>query len=68
MSFGIKFFSGVQEALILALMFVSIFAILYFNIGIMYKVGIAVMTFSVIFLMTLATQVLRQQKETKPTA
>jgi hypothetical protein len=68
MSFGTKVFSGVQEVFILALMLVSVFALFYVNMSIMYKVGIAVIVFSVIFLMTLATQILRQQKEIKPTA
>jgi hypothetical protein len=68
LSFGTKVFSGIQEVLVLALMIVAVFGLFYVNIGIMYKVGIAAMVFSVIFLMTLATQVLRQQKETKPTA
>ena len=54
--------------LILALMVVTVFGLFYVNIGIMYKVGMAVIVFSVIFLMTLATQILRQQKDTKPTA
>jgi Ca2+/Na+ antiporter len=64
MSFGTsKVFSGVQEAFMLALMLVSVFAILYADLSIMYKVGIAVMVFAVIFLMTLATQILREQKE-----
>jgi len=65
MSFGTKVFSGVQEMLVLALMLVSVFALFYVNISIMYKVGIAVMVFSVIFLTTLATQILKQQKESK---
>jgi hypothetical protein len=65
MSFGTKVFSGVQELLVLALMLVSVFALFYVNISIMYKVGIAVMVFSVIFLTTLATQILKQQKESK---
>jgi hypothetical protein len=68
MSFGTKVFSGVQEGLILALMLVSVFALFYVDISITYKVGIAVIVFSVVFLMTLVTQILRQQKETKPTA
>ena len=68
MSFGTKVFSGVQEVLVLALMLVSVFALFYVNISIMYKVGIAVMVFSVIFLTTLATQILRQQKESKQAA
>jgi hypothetical protein len=65
MSFGPKVFSGIQEVLVLALMLVSVFALFYVNIDITYKVGIAVMAFAVIFLSTLATQILRQQKETK---
>ena len=68
LSFGTKVFSGVQEVFILALMVVAVFGLFYVNIGITYKVGMAVIVFSVIFLMTLATQILRQQKETKPTA
>ncbi|MGD0070082.1 MAG: hypothetical protein ABSB71_00775 [Candidatus Bathyarchaeia archaeon] len=68
MSFGTKVFSGVQEVLVLALMLVSVFALFYVNIDIMYKVGIAVMVFSVIFLTTLATQILKQQKESKQAA
>ena len=68
MSFGPKVFSGVQEVLVLALMLVSVFALFYVDISIMYKVGIAVIAFSVIFLTTLATQILRQQKESKQAA
>ncbi len=68
MSFGTKVFSGVQEVLFLALMLAAAFAIFYVNMSITYKVGIAAIVFSVIFLMTLATQILRQQKETKQTA
>ena len=68
LSFGTKVFSGVQEVLVLALMLVSVFGLFYVDISIMYKVGIAVIAFSVIFLTTLATQILRQQKESKQTA
>ncbi len=64
MSFGTsKVFNGVQEAFMLALMLVSVFAILYIDMSVMYKVGIAVIVFTVIFLMTLATQIMREQKE-----
>jgi hypothetical protein len=68
LSFGTKVFSGVQEVFILALMVVTVFGLFYVNISLIYKVGMAAIVFSVIFLMTLATQILRQQKETKPTA
>lgn len=64
MSFGTsKVFSGVQEAFILALMLASVFAVLYFDMSIIYKIGIFAISLSVIFLMTLATQILREQKE-----
>jgi uncharacterized membrane protein YqjE len=68
MSFGPKIFSGVQEVLVLALMLVTVFALFYVNIDLTYKVGIAVIVFTVIFLITLATQMLRVQKETKEAA
>ena len=64
MSFGTsKVFSGVQEALILALMLVSVIAVMYLDMSIMYKVSIVAIVFTMIFLMTLATQVLQEQKE-----
>jgi hypothetical protein len=62
MSFGPKVFSGVQEALVLALMLLSVFAIFYVDIDITYKIGMVVIVFAVIFLTTLATQILRQQQ------
>jgi FlaA1/EpsC-like NDP-sugar epimerase len=71
MSFGMsqKVFSGVQEALILALMLVSLFALMYFpQIDMTYKVGIIILAFAVIFLSTLATQMLRAQKEARQAA
>jgi hypothetical protein len=69
MSFGnaLKMFSGVQEILVLALMLVSVFALFYIDMDITYKIGIGVLVFSIIFLTTLAVQILRQQKETKQT-
>lgn len=64
MSFGTtKMFSAVQEAFILALMLVSVIAILYLDMSIMYKVGIITMAISIVFLMTVATQILNEQKE-----
>jgi hypothetical protein len=60
---GLKNLSGVQEILVLALMLVSVFAIFYSDMELTYKIGIAVLAFSVIFLATLASQVLQQQQE-----
>ena len=66
MSFGnTKIFSGIQEVLVLALMLVFAFALFDGGITAMYKIGIAVIVFSVIFLTTRATQILKQQKESK---
>ena len=64
-SFGnmARVFSGVQEILVLALMMVSVFALIYVEMDLTYKIGIAVLTFTIIFLATLATQIIRQQKE-----
>ena len=62
---GLKNLSGVQEILVLALMIVSVFAIFYSDMELTYKIGLAVLAFSVIFLTTLATQLLKQEKESK---
>ncbi|MEM2108148.1 MAG: hypothetical protein QXL10_02550 [Candidatus Bathyarchaeia archaeon] len=62
---GLRNLSGVQEILVLALMIVSVFAIFYSDIEISYKIGIAALAFSIIFLSTLAIQVLEQQKENR---
>jgi hypothetical protein len=65
LSFGTKVFSGFQEALMLALMMVTILTLFYVNIDITYKIGIATMVFAIIFLATLASALLRQQRETR---
>jgi hypothetical protein len=63
LSFGTKVFNGVQEALVLGLMLVTVFTLFYVNIDITYKIGIAAIVFTIIFLATLAATLLRQQKE-----
>ena len=68
MSFGPKVLSGVQEALVLALMLVFVFAVFEVQMDLIYKVGIAVIVFAVIFLTTISTQILRQQAEAKKAA
>jgi hypothetical protein len=62
---GLKSLSGVQEILVLSLMLVSVFAIFYSDMELTYKIGIAVLAFSVIFLTSLASQVLKQEKENR---
>ena len=49
-------------------MLATVFALLYVNMDIMYKVGIGAMVFTIMFLMMLATQILNQQKEEKKAA
>jgi hypothetical protein len=60
-----KVFNGVQEALVLALMLVSMFVLFYIEIDWTFKIGIAVIVFAIIFLSTLAAALLRQQRELK---
>jgi protein-S-isoprenylcysteine O-methyltransferase Ste14 len=55
----------VQEVLVLALMLVFVFAVFYSDIELTYKIGIAVLVFSIIFLTTMAGQVLKQEEEKK---
>jgi protein-S-isoprenylcysteine O-methyltransferase Ste14 len=66
-SFGnsLKMFSSLQEALVLVLMMVSVVAVLYFDMDITYKISIIAIVFAVIFLSSLATQMMRQQREIK---
>jgi len=58
-----KVFNGIQEALVLALMLVSVLVLFYVNIDITYKIGIGAIVFIIIFLSTLAATLLRQQRE-----
>jgi len=60
---GLGNMSGVQEILVLALMLVSILALFFSDLEFMYKIGIAVLAFSIIFLTSLASQLLNQEKE-----
>jgi len=66
LSFGNnQVFSGVQQALILALMLVFFFALFYVEMDIIYKIEIAAIVFTIIFLATLAATLMRQQRELK---
>jgi hypothetical protein len=68
MSFGPRVLSGVQEALVLALMLLFVFAVFEVQMDFTYKIGIAVIVFAVIFLTTISTQIMRQQAEAKKAA
>ncbi|MCL2477018.1 hypothetical protein [Candidatus Bathycorpusculum sp.] len=64
MSFGnLRGFSGIQEGLTLALMLVTMFLVIYVDMEFMYKVGIVVFAITIVFLSTLASAILRLQKE-----
>lgn len=54
--------------LVLALMLAAVFAIFYVNMPLIYKIGIVAIVFAIVFLVTLATQIMKQQKDTQPTA
>jgi len=54
---------SVQEVLVLALMLVFIFAIMYSNISLLYKVGIGSLVFALVFVSTMANQALKRQRE-----
>jgi hypothetical protein len=66
MSFGnaLKKFGTVQEALVLGLMIVSMFALFYADLDFTFKIGIAAIVFTIIFLTSIASQLLSQMKET----
>lgn len=58
---GLRNLTGVQEVLVLALMLVSIFALFFSDMEFTYKIGIAALVFSLIFLISLASQLLNQE-------
>jgi hypothetical protein len=60
---GLGNLSSVQEALVLALMLVSVFALFFSNIDLTYKIGIVALAFTIIFLTSLASQLLKQEEE-----
>ncbi len=53
----------IQEALVLGLMLVFIFAVAYSGIDWTYKIGIGALVFTLVFVATLANQALKQQRE-----
>ena len=52
--------NGIQELLVLGLMFIFVFGVLYSNIDFTYKIVITVIVFSIIILSTVAAQALKQ--------
>ena len=62
---GLGNLSGVQEILVLALMLVSFFALFFSDMETTYKIGIAALAFTIIFLTSLASQLLKQEEKKK---
>lgn len=54
---------AVQEALVLALMVIFIFAVVYSGIGWTFKIGIGALVFTLIMVATMANQAIKQQQE-----
>jgi hypothetical protein len=65
LSFGnsLKSLGFVQEALILGLMLVSVCALFYFDFDLKLKIGMVIIVFAIIFLTSIATQLIKIQKE-----
>ncbi len=61
---GLGNMSIIQEIFVLALMLVSVFALFFSDLELNYKIGIAALVFSLIFLTSLAIQLLREGKKT----
>ena len=61
---GLGNMSIIQEIFVLALMLVSIFALFFSDLEFNYKIGIAALVFGLIFLTSLAIQLLREEKKT----
>lgn len=62
---GLGNMSAVQEVIVLALMLVSLFALFFSDLELAYKIGIAALVFSLIFLTSLAIQLLGEEKKNK---
>lgn len=62
---GLGNMSAVQEVIVLALMLVSLFALFFSDLEFTYKIGIAALVFSLIFLTSLAIQLLGEERKNK---
>jgi len=57
---GLNGLSGIEEIFLVLLMLLSFVAIFYSDIDSGYKIGIAALVFGIIFLASMATQILKQ--------
>lgn len=58
-----KAFGTIQEALILALMVITMIALFFVDMDFSYKIGIAAVAFALFFLATIANVMMQAQKE-----
>jgi hypothetical protein len=65
LSFGnsLKGLGAVREALVLGVMFVTVFALFYFDFDWKVKIGIVVIALALVMLTSVASQLLSMQKE-----
>jgi len=61
-SFGLD---GIQEALVLALMLILFVGVFYSDIGLVYKIVVSVLVFSIILLVGVANQTIKQREDTQ---
>lgn len=54
----------IQEALVLALMLIFLVAVFYSNIALLYKIIVSVLVFSIILLVGLVNQAVKQEEDT----
>ena len=58
-TFGLNKSAAFQQVITIALMLISFLAVFYSDIELGYKIGIAVLAFTIIFLANIATQILK---------
>jgi hypothetical protein len=61
-SFGLD---RIQEALVLALMLIFFVGVFYSNIGLFYKIVVSVLVFSIISLVGMVNQAIKQKENTQ---
>jgi hypothetical protein len=60
---SLKGFGTVQEVIVIGLMLVTMIALFYFDFDLTLKIGIAMLAFAIIMLISIASQLLKTQKE-----
>jgi hypothetical protein len=60
---SLKGFGTAQELMVFGLMAITMIALLYFDFNLTLKIGIVVLAFTIIFLVNIASQLLKIQKK-----